>query len=59
MKKDDNLYDVIDIEGLESLNTENQKVLKEIFRREEDRLKHPEEALETPEGDPEMIIIIP
>ena len=60
LKIDDNLFDVIDLENVQCLNEEKTGSCKSIFRPEGRRLEITEDTLlESPDGDPEIILIIP
>ena len=56
--EDDNLWEVIDHDNIQCLNEEKRDSCKKIFRCENDKFNFTE-FLQSPEDDPELIIIIP
>lgn len=56
--KDDNLFDVIELDGVQCLNEDKRDTCKKILRPEEER-KDIGELLQSPSGDPEIILVIP
>jgi PITH domain len=56
---DDDLYEVIDIEGIRCLNEDITYSCQKVFRPFSDRLLLSDSHLKPPSGDPEILLIVP
>ena len=56
---DDDLFEVIDIDGIRCLNEDTNDSCKKVFRPFVERNNPSPHILNPPEGDPELLLIVP
>jgi hypothetical protein len=56
---DDDLYEVIDIDGIRCLNEDTTQSCQKVFRPFSDRLLPSDAQLKPPTGDSEILLIVP